>query len=245
MDLIVAIVDRSGSMYSIKGDAEGGLNTFLEKQKAEGEARLTLAEFDNQYDLVHDDIVLEDFNGYELEPRGGTALYDAIGRTIIRVKDYAVDGVKFLVIVTDGGENASQEFQSKTDIMKMISDMRDDGWETIFIGADEASMEEARGLGIDMRTAFVAQKSGQGAQDMYSAVGAYATSMRGGNSKGASVRSLNATITSSTTLHKSASQLAEEAEDDGTIDIALSADGLLDLDDAARQLVDKDSTETI
>lgn len=40
---ITMVIDRSGSMESIKSDAEGGINTFVQlQQKEPGEALLTL-----------------------------------------------------------------------------------------------------------------------------------------------------------------------------------------------------------
>ncbi|MDD5638170.1 MAG: hypothetical protein PHD84_10225, partial [Atribacterota bacterium] len=47
---IVCIIDRSGSMESIKTDAIGGFNTFLESQKKlPGRAFLSLVLFDHEY----------------------------------------------------------------------------------------------------------------------------------------------------------------------------------------------------
>ena len=51
---ITMVIDRSGSMESIRTDAEGGVNTFVDSQKSEpGEALLTLVQFDTAYEFVH------------------------------------------------------------------------------------------------------------------------------------------------------------------------------------------------
>ena len=51
---ITMVIDRSGSMSSIRTDAEGGINTFVDSQKSEpGEALLTLVQFDTEYEFVH------------------------------------------------------------------------------------------------------------------------------------------------------------------------------------------------
>ena len=198
VDIIAAVVDRSGSMYSIKGDAEGGLNAFLEEQKNQGNARLTLAEFDGEYDVVHNNMDISLFEGYTLNPRGGTALYDAIGKTAASVKTIQATGKKVFVIVTDGGENASKEWTSKKAIFEMIEEMKDDGWEIMFIGADEKAMDEARSLGVDANTTFMMNTNVKGAaQDMYGAVSAYTTSIRGGLSKSAAVADMDETIAKS------------------------------------------------
>ena len=80
---ITMIVDRSGSMASIKSDAEGGINTFVELQKREpGEALLTLVQFDTHYEFVHSGIPIKQVPAFTLVPRGGTAPLDAVGRAI-------------------------------------------------------------------------------------------------------------------------------------------------------------------
>ena len=52
--LIAVLLDRSGSMESVKSDTEGGFNAFVDAQRAEpGEARVTLAQFDTEYEVVY------------------------------------------------------------------------------------------------------------------------------------------------------------------------------------------------
>ena len=80
---ITLVVDRSGSMESIWNDAEGGVNAFIEEQsKQPGEALLTLVQFDTDYEFVHNGVPIQDVPKYELQPRGMTALLDAVGRAI-------------------------------------------------------------------------------------------------------------------------------------------------------------------
>ena len=69
---IVVVLDRSGSMASMKTEAEGGLAAFVADQKGQpGAARLTLAIFDHEYDLIHDRADLREVPGrFALEPRG-------------------------------------------------------------------------------------------------------------------------------------------------------------------------------
>ena len=50
---IYVLLDRSGSMQSIKDDIVGGFDAFVAEQRAAtGECRMTLARFDNEYELV-------------------------------------------------------------------------------------------------------------------------------------------------------------------------------------------------
>ncbi|MFH1930731.1 MAG: hypothetical protein ABIN18_03960 [Pseudomonadota bacterium] len=53
---ISVILDRTGSMESIRDDTIGGFNAFLgEQKKQKGKATLTLVQFDSQdpYEVVH------------------------------------------------------------------------------------------------------------------------------------------------------------------------------------------------
>ena len=82
---ITIVLDRSGSMESVKQDTIGGFNHFLEEQKrASGTATITLVQFDNEYEVVFRAIPGE---SQEADPRdiracGSTALLDAMGRTM-------------------------------------------------------------------------------------------------------------------------------------------------------------------
>jgi len=51
---IVCIIDKSGSMDSIRSDAIGGFNSFLKEQKKHPDkAAMTLVLFNHEYHLIH------------------------------------------------------------------------------------------------------------------------------------------------------------------------------------------------
>ena len=112
------LLDRSGSMQSIKTDTEGGFAAFIEEQRrAPGECRVTLAQFDNDYEVVYADRPLADVPPLDLQPRGSTALLDAMGRTIsdagtalAALRESERPGTVIVAIMTDGMENASHEW---------------------------------------------------------------------------------------------------------------------------------------
>src|SRR4030095_2823793 len=85
---ISVILDRTGSMETIRDDTIGGFNAFLNAQKAtSGLATLTLVQFDSQdpYEVVHHFKPLADVPELTREtfvPRANTPLLDAIGRGI-------------------------------------------------------------------------------------------------------------------------------------------------------------------
>ena len=136
--VIVAIVDRSGSMDSIKADAIGGFNSFLESQTMQaGRATFTLIQFDDIIDTVYNDVPLSDAKPYTKEtyqPRGMTALYDAIGRGINQASINSEGKQVLVAILTDGFENSSREF-SRERIQDLISKRQEAGWEFLFLAA--------------------------------------------------------------------------------------------------------------
>ncbi len=131
---IVMVIDRSGSMATIKDDAIGGLNTFIEEQqKVKGEANLTTVLFDDEYILWHDGVDIkkvEPFTERTYVPRSMTALLDAIGKTandvgerLRKTKEKDRPEKVLFVILTDGMENASKEF-TKPQIVEIIDHHR-------------------------------------------------------------------------------------------------------------------------
>jgi uncharacterized protein YegL len=100
---IVVVLDRSGSMQSIAGSTVDGFNTFLnEQQNAEGEAFMTLVQFDDRYEVDYKSVPVKDvsplINGETFKPRGMTALLDAIGKT---VNELETDRDVVFVIITE------------------------------------------------------------------------------------------------------------------------------------------------
>lgn len=159
---LAVILDRSGSMKTLMSDMIGGFNEFIEEQKAlPGEATLTLVQFDDHYDVLHDFIdiqkvpVLTEKVCYS---RGWTALLDAVGVTITTVggKIAAMPEdqrpAKVLISIhTDGAENKSKEY-TLAKIREMIEEQRTKySWEFTFtgLGVDSFAAEQADKMGID------------------------------------------------------------------------------------------------
>lgn len=131
---IICILDRSGSMGHMTEEVIGNFNHFLaEQQELEGKAKLTLAIFDTQYDLIYDEVDLQKAKPLTSDiyfARGGTALRDAVGRTLTN-KQRKKNAI--VMIHTDGWENASREYSPK-DIKKLVKKLKKK-WEFIFVGA--------------------------------------------------------------------------------------------------------------
>ena len=156
---VVFILDRSGSMANLIDDTIGGYNhLLLEQQREPGEVRVTTVTFSDSYQMLHDRVRLIEvppMSTGEYAVGGMTALLDAIGRTIshiINVQRYSRPeeraGRVLFVIITDGHENASQEYRFP-DIKAMIETQKERfGWEFLFLGANIDAIGTAAQLGI-------------------------------------------------------------------------------------------------
>ncbi|MDF2948178.1 MAG: hypothetical protein K0R07_188 [Sedimentibacter sp.] len=170
---LVFILDRSGSMSGLEEDTIGGFNSMLEKQKNEvGEAFVTTVLFDNNYELLHDRMNIKDIKlitRNEYYVGGSTALLDALGTTINNI-GYTLSETKeenrpekiMFVIITDGMENSSHEFNHKK-IKNMIEHQKSKySWDFIFLGANIDAVETASSFGIneDRAVNFISDSEG-------------------------------------------------------------------------------------
>lgn len=154
---ITIIGDRSGSMQSVQGAAQQGINGLISEQKAlPGDCTLLLADFDEAepFRIVHDGS-LASAPRYDLVPRGGTPLLDAVGLGIVRTGEILSaipepnrpDKVIF-AIQTDGMENASREYSLDT-VRQLIKDQTEKyGWQFLFLGTGSGSWSQGAAMGI-------------------------------------------------------------------------------------------------
>ncbi len=170
---IAFVLDRSGSMNAIAGDAIGGFNTFLTQQQAlPGDARLTLVLFDHEYQVTHSGVEIRSVPPLDERtyvPRGMTALLDAVGRTIDDVgKRLAATpedqrpGKVIVAILTDGMENASRDY-TNAKVAAMIRHQQEKySWEFIFLAANQDAIKAAEAIAIQPKDAIAFQATGQG-----------------------------------------------------------------------------------
>jgi len=179
---ICMILDRTGSMESIKQDTIGGFNSYVAAQKSlPTPATFTLVQFDSQdpFEVIHkftDIQMVPDLTGQTYMPRASTPLYDAVGRGINDLKaslgtlPEALRPKKIvMVIVTDGQENASREFTG-AQVRKMIADAKEASWQFVFLSADESTISDSSSLNIDASNAAFFKKSPAGSSEMWERV---------------------------------------------------------------------------
>ena len=225
---IAYILDRSGSMSGMEEAAVAAFNAFLKSQlDVPGDARLTLVLFDDQYEVPVAGLPVgqvPELTAATYTPRGGTALLDAIGRTIkendARIRslpDAEKPDKVILAIFTEGEENASIHYT-----MKHLSDLislyrREKGWEFLFLAANQDAIATAAGLSIHAADTSNIQYTAVGVKSSGGAIGRKARAMR--------MASMSAPMTASAKadLEKPMSEIvSEETEAEAEADSASS-----------------------
>lgn len=174
---ITVVLDRSGSMASIAEKTMEGFAAFLEKQKGvSGDCRLTLVQFDTQYEVVYRDKPIRKVRPLRLVPRGATALLDAMGRTIsskaeslLRLAESRRPSRIMLVIITDGQENSSREFTRDQvfGMTRYYTEQHD--WQFVYLGANQDAIQVAARMGIDAASAMTYQAGLRGTANAWEA----------------------------------------------------------------------------
>lgn len=170
--LIVTILDRSGSMRPLVNATIEGFNSMLKDQKeAPGKALWTMVQFDDKYDVLTQEVPIElvrPLNTETFVPRGWTALYDALGRTIrdvgerlAKLKESQRPGKVIVTVFTDGAENASTKFKGSV-VKDMIEHQRSKyNWEFVFVGSTEEAIRDAQlNLGFNITEQYAATAGG-------------------------------------------------------------------------------------
>jgi hypothetical protein len=180
---IYFLLDRSGSMTSIRSETIAGFDAFIaEQRRVSGTCRVTLTQFDDQYEEVYADRDVADVPSLELTPRGSTALLDALGRLIVTagermaaLPEDARPGSVVVGVMTDGYENASQDWTHER-IKELIErQTRDYAWEFLYLGADQDAIEEGAKMGFASAKSVTYRrgKADKVMADMGANVGAY------------------------------------------------------------------------
>lgn len=186
------LLDRSGSMGGSRESTCKGMNKFIDDQrKVEGKALLSLTQFDDQYEPNYLNVPLEEaeyltFDTYQ--PRGMTALNDAIARSIadfstdLKKLDNKPDQVLF-VIITDDLENASKEFpghEGRKRVYALMEQMKNEHkWQFVFIGATVDAAKSAQGYGVSSSHTVRSTNSAKGMSASFHAVSLSTTAYRG------------------------------------------------------------------
>jgi uncharacterized protein YegL len=186
---IICILDRSGSMSEngVIYEAINGFNNFLKDQrKLKDNATITVTLFDDRFEMLYDDVPVNNVKDITYDtwtPRGMTALYDAIGKTVNTVRaHHKTLGVekpaKVLVcIVTDGKNNASHEY-TKDGIRSLIQQCEGENWNFVYLAANQSAFEVGTSFGVSGGNTYSFAATGAGANAMSGVMNMVSTSYR-------------------------------------------------------------------
>lgn len=186
-------------MADIATDTVGGFNAFLSAQRAvPGTATVTLAQFDSQgFDVLYrmrplgeaPDLTLAQF-----QPRAATPLLDAM----VRIINETGEGLKalsedqrpsqvYLVILTDGMENASHAF-TRDQVFAKVKHQEDVyKWRFVYLGANQDAIAVGSSLGVAPAASINYAATPQGMRAAYAVSAAAIGRARSSGIAGASV----------------------------------------------------------
>lgn len=193
LTLIAVLLDRSGSMQSIKSDTEGGFAAYMDQQReVPKRIEVTLAQFDTEYELVYANKPLGDVPKLNLQPRGMTALYDATGRLITDIgaelakrPEHERPGTVIVVVLTDGHENSSKEW-SHAAVKALITQQQDTyKWNFLFLGANMDAVAIGTEMGFSPKQSITYAAAPQGVSGVFRAASAYSARLQAPRAPGA------------------------------------------------------------
>lgn len=151
------ILDKSSSMEIGRDGTISGYNEFVKGLKVDKETdySISLTQFNihmagPELTISYADTPLSEVPALTREayrPQGGTPLYDAIGECVRRIEAKGRDIL--VVIITDGEENSSREFD-KTKIQALIKEKEALGWKFVFLGAEIDSYQVGGAMGMSV-----------------------------------------------------------------------------------------------
>lgn len=168
---IIAVLDRSGSMWNLLSDTIEGVNAFLGGQKAltEDDSTVKVYLFDSMSEVRINkirDSLLSDWKpitASDFRPDGWTPLLDAVGKVLSEnINRIDESRKKLFLIMTDGYENSSREYTTSK-LKTLITKARSKGWQFVFLGADVDTWGLGQSIGLPRYSSFGAQGQSLGA----------------------------------------------------------------------------------
>ncbi len=181
---VIFVLDKSGSMESVRESTISGFNEYVSKLKEDREVeyRMTLTLFDTHTSRRYTAAPMEEIRRLDYEtykPDGSTALYDAVCETLLDHENQSADKT-LVVIMTDGEENASQKYTEKnfrefTRLLKSTGRVS-----FVFLGANQDSWANAQKWGFDRQNVATYKNTDIGVSKTFAMMaqntGAYAAS---------------------------------------------------------------------
>lgn len=187
---LLLVADCSGSMSNIAGDMNGGIRSLLKEQAAlDGKLLVDVWTFASTVGHGSKGVSPEEVTHPVIVPTGLTAMFDGIGTAVsdlgarfAALPEEERPGKVIVVVVTDGQENASQEWDAVT-VKALVKGQEETySWDFIFLGAniDSATVGDKFGVSKSSTLNYVA--SAAGANYATSSMSSYIAARRGGDS---------------------------------------------------------------
>lgn len=158
---ICFVLDESGSMYNSVDDVIGGFQKLIDEQKAEkdGECIISLYRFSDKVKKDYIGKPVNEVPKLTYSPGGCTAMNDGVGTAIDEIGKWLSDmdeserpSKNMIVIMTDGKENASREYDFDSVKAKIQHQEEKYSWTFVYMGTNLKDLRDANRLGIKMRS---------------------------------------------------------------------------------------------
>jgi hypothetical protein len=173
----IIIMDRSGSIADILAGQQGGLREFFaSEEKVPGKATFSLWDFDTEIRCRASLASLDTVRSYLIEPRGMTAMHDAVGDAVSAEgeklaglpEDQRPEDVT-VIIASDGLENASKR-RTGPEVAALLSHQQDAyGWRVIYMGTNQDAFAEGAKIGARESSSVHYANSDAGSRNAWAA----------------------------------------------------------------------------
>ena len=196
---ICFVLDESGSMYNSVDDVIGGFQKLIDEQKGEknGECIISLYRFSSTVKKDYIGKPVNEVPKLYYSPGGCTAMNDGVGTAIDEIGKWLSDmneserpSKNMIVIMTDGQENASKEYNFDTVKAKIKHQEEKYSWTFVYMGTNLQDLKDANRLGIKMRSV----SDSRNIVANYSHIDTYAKALRS-STNAASVAAADALLT--------------------------------------------------
>jgi hypothetical protein len=152
-NLLLFIIDQSGSMKLQTNSVISGVNKTIQEQKKlqnDSDGDISIFFFNTNINEVRNCKLkyVSSITSADYVPAGGTALYDAVGSAINK---YSARENVIAVIVTDGLERNSLNFTHK-EMTELIAEQTENkGWSFIYLSEDPTATKQGTEMGFTNR----------------------------------------------------------------------------------------------
>lgn len=164
------ILDESASMSIVHDATISSFNEYLEGLRKDGNSyRFQLTTFSNVSNIQDEKDIqnVDNLSKDNYKANGpSTSLYDAVCRTLKLYEDK--EGKRLVVILTDGEENSSQEY-NQSNMKEMVKNLESKGnWTFVYLGANQDSYANAANFGFSKGNVVNFNQTGVGLKSVSS-----------------------------------------------------------------------------